>query len=218
MPTLVTGVTSGLGRFLLRTLAGAVGWARGDPLPHNHFDRVVHCAHDLREGWNNVLLLQRLFAVPCDRFVYVSSVEVHKAYGLNGGGYPQEKAACEQFVRQHFGDHLIVRTSAMIGRDARENTVLRMLKGKRLTVTPDSTFGVVRHASLLPVIGSATVGTVTISGTVMPIKDIAEEFGLRPEYGEFPYRTPEVRPTHDTIAEIKEHVLHDPAPDQGTPA
>lgn len=214
MSTLVTGVTSGLGRFLLAAVPGAEGWSRGGALPDRHFDAIVHCAHDREDPHANLDLLQRLLAVPCDRFVYVSSVDVHRAYSLDNRGYGLSKLRCEQFVRSSFPSHLILRPGAMLGRDARPNTLTRLLRGEKLRVTPDSTFGFVRHASLLPAVLSGT-GTVTVAGNAMTVKDIAAELGLCPEYGEFPYRTPPVKPTHDTITEIKEFIAHDLAPDQG---
>lgn len=215
MSTLVTGITSGLGKFLHETLPAATGWKRGEPLPRKHFDAVIHCAHDLRDPFANEDMLQRLFAVPCGRFVYISSVDVHKAFSLDEG-YARSKLRCEQLVRANYSDHLILRPCAMLGRHARENTLIKMLRGKKLSVTPDSTFAFIRHASLLPFLQES--GTITLSGNRMAIKDYGIELGLCPEYGAFPYETPPVKPTHDSSNEIQEFIAHDFTADQGKAA
>lgn len=207
MSTLVTGVTSGLGRYLLENTEGAEGLKRGQPLPERYFDRVVHCAHDHGDPHANLDMLQCLFQVPCGHFAYVSSVEVHKAYSLDNKGYGASKLRCEQFVRASHGSHAVVRLCAMLGPHMRENTLVRMLRGKKLSVTPDSTFAFVRHATAARWVKAH--GTVTISGNIMTIQDIAAELGLCPEYGEFPYRTPPVRATHDTMQEIRDFVAND---------
>lgn len=193
---LITGVTSGLGRHLLETRGGD-GWKRGQPVPSRYYDAIIHCAHDRNDQDANIEMLHKLYSVPCGRFVYISSVDVHNAF--SGSAYAQAKLRCEQFVRSSFPDHLIVRPCAMVGKRMRENTLGRLLGGKKLTVAAGSTFAFVRHSSI-PLDGG---GTVTVSGNVMAIKDIAEEFGLSPEYGDFTYRTPPVRATHDTLEEIK---------------
>lgn len=198
---LITGVTSGLGKYLLETTENAEGWKRGMPLPMKYYDSIIHCAHDRNDPHANLEMLQMLQSVPCGRFVYISSIDVHKAFSLDNFAYAQTKLRCEQFVRSSFPDHLIVRPCAMMGEHMRENTLLRMLEGRRLTVTPDSTFAFVQHSTVARWLKMH--GTTTVSGNVMTVKDIAEEFGLSPEYGDFPYYTPPVKPTHDTLEEIK---------------
>lgn len=198
MSALITGVTSGLGKHLLEAVGGD-GWRRGQPLPSRYYDTIIHCAHDRNNPHANLDMLQGLYSVPCGRFVYISSVDVHKAFSLDNFAYSQSKFLCEQFVRSSFPRHLIVRPCAMAGRRMRENTLSRLLSGKKLTVTPGSTFAFIRHSSV-PLEGE---GTITVSGNVMEVREIADRLGLSPEYGDFTYHTPPVRPTHDTMAEIE---------------
>lgn len=200
---LVTGITSGLGKFLHRHYK-CDGWQRAQPMPNKYYDVIIHCAHDIEEPSSNMDMMQRLFTVPCGRFIYISSIDVHKVGSLDNRLYGQSKLRCEQFVRSSYDDYLIIRPGVMLGKDSRKNTIIKLVKDEKLSVTPDSTFGILRHESLLPFIESGANGTVTVSGGSLSVKEIAEELGFAPEYGVFPYMTPPVKPTHDTMTEIKE--------------
>jgi len=208
---LVTGITSGLGKYLHNRL-GCDGWKRGDSIPKKHYSNIIHCAHS-KHPHENDDMLRSLFSIPCDKFTYISSLDVYNAFHLGHTGYAMTKLRCEQFVRQSYGKHLILRLGGLIGRDARPNTLTRAISGNKVTVTPDSTFGYIQHESVVGYLSGE--GTVNVSGNAMVIRDILEELGIAaPEYGEFPYHTPYVQPTHDTLEEIREFI-RDSIADQG---
>ena len=201
---LVTGITIGLGKFLHREL-NTDGWHRGE-VPDKHYETIIHCAHS-KTHQENADMLQRLFSVPCDKFVYISSIDVYNAFNLMHDGYALSKLRCEQFVRQSYSNHLIIRVGAMVGRDARPNSIIKAIKGEKLTVSPKARFGYVQHKAIINYLHLC--GNINISGNVKQMRDIIEELGLAaPEYGEFPYNSPEVKPTHDTIEQLKQYI-HD---------
>lgn len=200
---LVTGITSGLGKYLHSRLE-CDGWSHNDPIPSKRYTKIIHCANS-KNHYENIDMLERLFSVPCDTFVYTSSVDVHSAFNLGYTGYAMSKLRCEQFVRQSYDNYLILRLGAMVGGDSRPNAIIKMLNGQKVTLSPESTISYMRHESVLPYLDRT--GTINVLGNVMKLRDIVEELGLAaPEYGEFPYYTPEIEPTHKTMEELKGYI------------
>lgn len=211
MSILVTGCTSGLGRFLKEAL-NADGWHKGE-LPQRHYDTIIHCAHDRKNHQSAMYLLNQIYSIPCRRFIYMSTIDVHNAYNIDSGQYGLWKLRGEQFVRSSYSNHLIIRAGMMLGRYSKDNSITRLLTGKPLTVTPESTFAAVRHESILPYIVNEENGTVNACGEPIAIREIAERYDINPRYGEYRYSSPNVSPSHETMAEIwgfvKDHMIYE---------
>jgi dTDP-4-dehydrorhamnose reductase len=153
---LITGTSSGLGKYLHRTLAGTA-WHRGEPLPARA-EVIIHCAWPARVGpeyeRDTLELTRRLAGIPHARFVFISTVDVYPADGrvyredsptVPIGQYGQTKLAAEHIVGTH---SLILRCSAMLGVDARPNSLMRLLRGEPVTLTADSRFNYVLHSDV----------------------------------------------------------------------
>src|SRR5688572_17366019 len=88
---LITGNASGLGRYLYENLPNAVGLGREDNLEKiskgNRFDAIIHCAFKRCQDSNsaelpqvledNLFLTEKLFKVPHEKFIYLSSNTVY---------------------------------------------------------------------------------------------------------------------------------------------
>lgn len=209
--TLVTGCNSGLGKFLKEHL-NCDGWNRGI-FESKYYDTVIHCAHDRNNHKSAIEILHEIHRIPCEKFIFISTVDVHNAFNLDNQ-YAYWKLKAEQFVRSSYGNHLILRCGAMIGEHAKENTITKLLNNKPLTVTKDSSFGVVHHSSILEMLDYH--GTANFIGDVMRIDEIANELEIgNVVYGDYRYITPDIKETHLTINEIKKYVRNSIATNKG---
>lgn len=170
---LVTGASSGFGRYLLEALNG-IPFKRGDDLgalarDSGYFDAIIHCAVNTRSVTDgealfeylddNVLLTERLTNLPHHRFVYISTVDVYPAntdtcredqeidLGQVHGAYAITKLLSEAIVRARANGWLILRPTAMLGQHIRKNSLVRMLEygSCELTLSGDSEFNYVLH-------------------------------------------------------------------------
>ena len=213
MNILVTGTTSGLGKYAAIWLSQnhqVIEWDRnnfGDVrVPIN---QIVHCAHDKDGG--NISMLKRLRCVPTQSFVYVSSIDVYQQDDANE--YARQKRACEAYVRMCFSNHLIVRPSMMIGSKMRKNTIVRMLLGEPLTLTADSTVSCVHYFDVLQNWPLLTTPVVDFVADILTLGEIADHLSIKPQWGSYKYTTPLCAPnpafrnTLNTIKHFRDYEL-----------
>lgn len=184
---LVTGAASGLGRFLHGALGGD-GLTRenaGALLAGPGADLVVHCAPD-------AALAARLLALPHRRFVLASSI------GVLGprDPYAAGKLAEEEAVLARARGPLVMRLGALLGADARPNSLSRLVDGAPLTVTAASSFSWLGHADVAAFLKAALERGLEGTYNVVPSRsatmaEAARALGLTPAWGTFEYRTPE---------------------------
>jgi len=198
---LVTGTTSGLGKYIA-SVTQCHSWNRGEPIPERYYHTVIHCAHDRTSPYQNLDILERLFAIPCRKFVYISSIDVHQPSSM----YAMNKMRCERFVRSSYDDYLIVRPGAMIGKYARPNTIMKMLRDEALTVNAESTFGLVHHSEVWQAINLMPEKTITVSGDIHTLEHYAKTYGKNPQYGNFFYKSPEVQAGYSSQRAIETYL------------
>lgn len=212
MNVLVTGITSGLGKYLYQQIPDAVGWKRGEPLPTGFFDLIIHCAHDLhsKNPHENEAMITALLSIPCDKFVYISSLDIYKALAGDDNTYARSKLNCEQIVRFAASDYLILRCSSLLGHTMRPNSVVRAIKGEKVTVSSLSTFAFVHYDTVKDYVLSDWSGIYLVSGNAVGIQEVVTELKLpEPEYGDYTYNVTAVRPIVDSMAELKKFIAQD---------
>ncbi|MEK7656218.1 MAG: NAD(P)-dependent oxidoreductase [Elusimicrobiota bacterium] len=223
---LVTGVRSGLGKAAFERFGG-LGLGRADSArtlaeASKGVEVIIHCAASPppkgedagvlgRFFEDNWLLTRDLLALPHRFFVFISTVEV---YAPTGGPHREEEAlpaqeprtpyataklASEALIRAKGPGHLILRASALLGRDSRPNALLRMLSRRtcRLGLSADSTLNYVLHEDILDFIESALSrglrGTYNATASRnATLRELAVLAGARPRFGLFRYRTPSI--------------------------
>ncbi len=223
---LVTGVRSGLGKAAHRRFGG-LGLSRANSAKTlaaaaKGVEVILHCAASpppkgegagvlSRFFEDNWLLTRDLLALPHRFFVFISTVEVYPPGGgphreeetLPADGlrtpYATAKLASEALVRAKGQNHLILRACALLGRDSRPNTLLRMLSRRtcRLGLSADSTLNYVLHEDILDFIELALSrgrrGTYNAaSSRNATLRELAVLAGAKPLFGPFRYRTPSV--------------------------
>lgn len=183
MSVLVTGVKSGLGRFLQESIGGS-GISR-DTI-------IVHCAHkpvstpdDARD---NLKLTHDLLNLPHRKFIYISSVDVNRKDSANG----RNKLDCEALVEERGFGTLIIRLPLILGIYQRPNCVSRIINGeKKVTLSGESKFRYIYDAEILEFIKDSiekdSIGICTIGSDEIRLKDIAKIYNPKVKFGTYVY-------------------------------
>jgi nucleoside-diphosphate-sugar epimerase len=216
---LITGAASGLGAAVHRALGGTAmtrttPWAEieaGAP-----YEAIVHCAFGSQKLVtpanayayldDNLLLTERLAALPHRKFVFISSIDIYPVprqgakenddYDLArlSGPYPFAKLLSDALVRARCADHLILRPASLLGPAMRPSTTLRVLteRAPRVFLHPDSRFNFVLHddiaAFIVRAIAEDIRGVFNVASTgSIRLGDMAGHLGLAVTFGEHVY-------------------------------
>lgn len=166
---LITGSSSGLGKYLHDNLGGDS--LNRKKITTDGADVIIHCAFnsennpkDLDQYYNdNVLLTKRLTKIPHKKFIFISSVDVYpkntqkhledEILDINNVDslYGKAKLMSEQVVKKNCSNFLILRCSALLGKDARRNSLIRILQDNNpsLTLSEESAFNYILHSDVL---------------------------------------------------------------------
>tara|TARA_Y100000361_G_scaffold154281_1_gene179284 strand:- start:4427 stop:5131 length:705 start_codon:yes stop_codon:yes gene_type:complete len=203
---LVTGITSGLGKYIHNNIPNSIGLTRENrhQLLDGDYDLIIHCAfsnermesiddyYEFIDG--SILLTDDLVKVKHKKFIYISSLEV---YNKPFTGYRFGKLCSEAIVNKKANNPLMLRIPAMLGVDIRKNTVMKMLLDDKpkLTLSSDSTFNYILHSDLLNFISESEDKTGIlnfISDGNITLKKVNEIFNGNPIWGDYTYITKEV--------------------------
>jgi nucleoside-diphosphate-sugar epimerase len=216
---LVTGTASGLGAAVHGALGGTA-MTRATPFAEVEagapYDAIIHCAFGSQKLVtpatahvyldDNLLLTERLIAVPHRLFVFISSIDIYPLpregakedddYDLARlcGPYAFAKLFSDALVRARCADHLILRPASLLGPAMRPATTLRVLteRAPRVFLHPDSRFNFVLHEDIAAFIARALAENITgvfnlaSTGSVR-LGDMAERLGLSATFGEHRY-------------------------------
>jgi len=220
---LTTGVLSGFGKAVHERFGGE-GLAFTRPERERELDRarrfapevIIHCAanpaRDMSAGdlltvlEDNVLLTRDLTKIPHRKFIFLSSIDVYAVPPgphredtpldprLPRNLYATTKMLAEAAVRLQCSDHVIVRSSAMLGRHARRNALMRMLEENpcRLTLSGESSFYYVLYEDLLDFLAAAMDrglrGTYNAAAAApVTLAAAAERLGKTVSFGDYRY-------------------------------
>ncbi|QQG40408.1 MAG: NAD-dependent epimerase/dehydratase family protein [Candidatus Levyibacteriota bacterium] len=173
---LITGTSSGLGKYLYANLGGIS--LNREKIQKNGAEIIIHCAFnsennpkDSDQYYNdNVLLTKRLTKIPHTKFIFVSSVDVypknsnrhteseiidmHNVESL----YAKTKLLSEDLVKKNCPNFLILRCSALLGKDSRRNSLIKIIEEKKptLTLSGDSISNYILHEDVLSFIKAAS--------------------------------------------------------------
>lgn len=221
---LVTGAAGGLGAAVHRALGGtamtrATPWAEveaGAP-----YDAIIHCAFGSQKLVtaatayayldDNLLLTERLIAIPHGTFVFVSSIDIYPPprtgakedddYDLArlSGSYPLVKLFSDTLVRARCNRHLVLRPASLLGPAMRPSTTLRVLteRNARVFLSPESRFNFVLHEDIAAFIARTLAENITgvfnvASTGAVRFGDMAERLGLAVAFGTHVYDAGEV--------------------------
>ncbi len=166
---LITGTSSGLGKYLYNKLGGIS--INREKIQKNGAEIIIHCAFNSQQSpkdieqyfRDNVLLTEELTNMPHKKFIFISSVDVYpknsnrhiedEIIDINNADnlYAKTKLLSEEVVRKNCPNFLILRCSALLGKDSRKNSLIKIIQDDNptLTLSPDSSFNYILHKDVL---------------------------------------------------------------------
>ena len=223
MKILVTGADSGLGKFLSNHL-NAKSFTRKNNIKEittkETYDYIIHSAFKRSSKLNyfalnnyledTIFLTNELSKIPCEKFIYISSIDVYPkgdkevrededfVIDDNIGIYAKTKLLCEEIVKRNCRNYLILRPSAMLGIDSKENSLIKILNNSssKISVSSQSTFNYILHQDVLDFIQNSLKKDLKgiynlASSENIKIGTITEKFNIKNiEFGNYLYKTP----------------------------
>ncbi len=166
---LITGTSSGLGKYLYNKLGGIS--INREKIQKNGAEIIIHCAFNSQQSpkdieqyfRDNVLLTEELTNIPHKKFVFISSVDVYpknsnrhiedEIIDINNADslYAKTKLLSEEVVKKNCPNFLILRCSALLGKDSRKNSLIKIIQddSPTLILSPDSSFNYILHKDVL---------------------------------------------------------------------
>lgn len=216
---LITGASSGLGKYLHRNLGGTA-WNRQasekerEKIKKNGADIIIHCAFNSEKDpkdtnqyfEDNVLLTEELTQIPHKKFIFISSVDVYpknsnkhiedeivvikNAEGL----YAKTKLLSEDVVKKNCPNFLILRCSALLGKDSRRNSLIKIIKDGKSTLilSEKSVFNYILHSDVLDFIKLSIrndlVGIYNLASSKnITLKQVADLVKKKVTFGDYVY-------------------------------
>jgi len=197
MRYLITGINSGLGKFLYNNIPNSVGLHRDnfDDVEDETFDVIIHCAFnkelkitDLdRYLDDNIFLTSRLKKINHKKFVYISTVDI---YNPDKNVY----SCCKQIVESILEpDDLILRCSMLVGDTMKDNHITKIKDSvDKIGLSKDSKFNYILMDDLLNFCLEEDVlnlvGVVDfVSENDVSLSELKEHFNSTTELGDYTY-------------------------------
>ncbi|MGZ3690554.1 MAG: NAD-dependent epimerase/dehydratase family protein [Pseudobdellovibrio sp.] len=209
---LVTGTSSGLGRFLKEKLkADEIHHADIDqnlPGASRPYDIIIHCAFtgpQNTEKDENLIYLRKILSIPHNKFIFISSSDVYPQGRLDCNEndeidlnslknvYSQQKKMCEDLIVNNESSYLILRPVSLISKEHMSLNLKKLISEAQphLTLTADSSWNFVTYEELYKCIellkSNQGVFNVARSSSVR-VSEVAQSLRKNPEYGKFQYK------------------------------
>ena len=197
MRYVITGISSGLGKYLHENLPGSLGIDRDNYFliePHiKNEDIIIHCAfnktNDIKDYNNylddNIFFTKKLLELG-NRMIYISSIDVY----LQNNIYSLFKKFSEALVHR-YPNNLVLRCPALIGEYMKPNHLHKLKENKSIGLSGESTFNYILYSDVLENVKTDIVGTYElISKENTNINTIKKLFKSNTELGEYLYATP----------------------------
>jgi nucleoside-diphosphate-sugar epimerase len=222
---LTTGTQSGLGKYIYSNIGGIELTRSTRPsdfkkIKSEGVDVIIHCAFNSHSHVHsdslysylndNILLTRNLTFIPHEKFIYISSIDVYpkeqpdkehfedETISINqvNGLYPITKLIAESIIANRCKNYLILRASALLGKDSRTNSFLQLLKNNQpvLKLSSDSSFNYILHSDVLAFISFAINNDLRgifnmTSSTNMTLSDVAIILKKKATFGSYCYNT-----------------------------
>jgi dTDP-4-dehydrorhamnose reductase len=195
---LVTGVNSGLGKYLYENLPNSLGLNRDNfnLIKNEEYDTIIHCAFNKEniitdyEKYldDNIFLTQRLKKLNYKNFVYISTVDV---YQENPSMYSHFKRFSETLLDEN---DLILRCPMMLGNTMKPNHATKLISNiDSLGLSKDSTFNYILMDDLIEFFSSKDYkqhnGVIDfVSNGLVKLEEVKKYFNSTTKLGEYTYQ------------------------------
>jgi len=196
---LITGIKSGLGKYLYNNLPNAVGADRENfnIIKDEEYETIIHCAFN-RENIitdykkyldDNIFFTQRLQSLNYKNFIYISSVDVYQEYPTT---YSLFKQFSESILNN---DTLILRCSMILGHTMRSNHITKLKDNiQNLSLSEESEFNYILMDNLVEFFISEDYklyrGIIDfVSNNSLKLKEVKNYFNSSTILGDYIYKT-----------------------------
>jgi hypothetical protein len=195
---LVTGIGSGLGKYLFKNLPNSLGLIRDNfnLVKDEDIDVIIHCAFNKENAItdykkyldDNIFLTQRLKNIHCNNFVYISTVDV---YQENPTMYAHFKRFSETLLNKN---DLILRCPMMLGSTMKPNHATKLKDNiESLGLSGESQFNYILMNDLLEFFISEDYkqykGIIDfVSNDLVKLEDVKQYFNSSTKLGEYVYQ------------------------------
>ena len=222
MKVLITGTKSGLGKWLSKQFKNCDEFIRGSNISNfikkemgfsiPRYDLIIHCAGCVQHSnWDNVgldlfednvFLTRDLTRIPHEKFVFISSIDEAKdtPYGVT-------KRLSEIIVKQLCDDYLILRPSALLGKEMKKNTFQKIVNGEDIALTKNTVMNYILYEDILDAINSNQKGIKVLrSNGNITIGEVVDIFEKKLKFGEIHYEVEYIKSDIDTNKTSKENI------------
>ena len=195
---LVTGIGSGLGKYLYENLPNTLGLSRDNfnLVKDEDIDVIIHCAFNKENVItdykkyldDNIFLTQRLKSLYYNKFIYMSTVDV---YQENPTMYAHFKRFSETLLNKN---DLILRCPMMLGSTMKPNHATKLKDNiESLGLSGNSQFNYILMSDLLEFFVSGNYkqykGVVDfVSNDLVKLEDVKQYFNSSTKLGEYVYQ------------------------------
>ena len=209
MKILITGTTSGLGKYLYENIPNsrALNRDNADDISNYNstFDVIIHNAfspqgankNNIQDYYkyvnDNLLITKKLVDLKPKKFIYISSGDVYRD---EFSVYKYTKLFAESIIENELDNYCVLRCAAMLGKYMRPNTFTKILKEKNpvLTLSKNSKFNYILHSDIcdfiLEVMKKDIKGNFDFSSSVITLEKVVELLKGNPKYGNYTYIGP----------------------------
>lgn len=197
MKYLITGIGSGLGKYLYENLPNADGLKRGDTIEDKEYDVIIHCAFNksltIEDYYqyleDNIFLTQKLLNLKYKNFIYISTVDVYSSEPNNYGLF---KRFAESIVKQNLNT-VILRCSMILGKNTKPNHVTKLKDNiESIGLNGSSTFNYILNKDILKFIELYSLSHSNdvidfVSNKPIKLFSVREELKSTTELGDYLY-------------------------------
>ena len=196
---LITGVNSGLGKYLYSKLPNSLGLNRDnfDLIKDEEYQTIIHCAFNKENVItnykkyldDNIFLLQRLKNLKYKKFIYISTIDV---YQKEQNMYSLFKKFSESLLDK---EDLILRCSMMLGDTMKPNHLTKIKSNiPQISLSGDSTFNYILMDDLVEFFISQEclnyAGVVDfISNANVTLYEVKNTLSSNTELGDYTYES-----------------------------
>jgi hypothetical protein len=196
---LITGIGSGLGKYLYENIPNATGLNRNNfaEVKTQSYDTIIHCAFNKENDItdykkyldDNIFLTQRLKTLDYKKFVYISTIDVYQNFH---NSYIQFKRFSESMLD---GTDLILRCSMMLGDTMKPNHITKIKNNiDTISLSEESTFNYILMDTLVEFFTNQDYQHYNgildfVSNTEIKLKEVKEYFNSSTILGEYVYKS-----------------------------
>lgn len=199
---LISGTSSGLGKFLLNKLNG-YKLNRKKKISFyekKKWDLIIHCGfyngNDSKKGLECIKFSHQVSKLKSKKTIFISSMSIHDK--MNNSLYKQSKKICELFYNDK--KDYIIRLGSLIGDEMRKNTIHKILfsKNPKIGLTANSKYSFVHYNEVLQLINFLLKQNKNkcvnfYRHKLFSIKQIANKFNKKVNYGNFFFKCTTLR-------------------------